>query len=205
MTSNSWVGLANSALIKLGVAPILNFTDDSQVAELTNARYVPVRQLVLRLHDWNCAKKQQQLAALASTQPTKWNYTFNLPNDFLRLIDIFDTAGNTISPYEIYGNVQVVAMQTPVVVEYVGDVTDATRIDPVCFEVMAHYLAYDIAFSIYKSDARSEKLYKAYELALQKAKTINGRENSNLTLTAEDFVSSRLNFPTALQAPNPQD
>lgn len=84
----SEVSICSNALLMLGDSPIASFSESTTRARLASNLWAPVRDMVLRLHPWNCAVKRQSLAPDASAPAFDWDYQFTLPADCLRVLSV---------------------------------------------------------------------------------------------------------------------
>ena len=80
-------GIANLALSNLGEARIQNLTDNNSRARACNARLDDVITTVLRMHIWNSALQRSELTSIG-TPLFGWNYTFQLPADYIRVVEV---------------------------------------------------------------------------------------------------------------------
>ena len=86
--ASSWIEVANGALARLGAKTIMSFDDDNKEARLCKERYKPCRDIVLRMHLWNCATGRARLASDVPSPAFGWGRQFTLPHDCLRLVRI---------------------------------------------------------------------------------------------------------------------
>lgn len=213
MANTAWVGLANNALVMIGVRPIADFTDQSKEARYALTLYQDAKRAVLRMHDWNFAKVQLVLTQLSNVPTINYSNAYQLPIDCLRVLNAFLTNGTASSgnmnvssfPYQIYGR-QLFCSQVGVAIEYIQDIQDPTVIDPICFEAMSIWLAMKLSFAMLQSQEGRNDLNKMFSAIIEKAKTIDSLENSNTEMDAELLLQSRFNYPSSIvgsgQAPN---
>ena len=97
------VSVANLALSNLGEAPIQNLTDNNARARIASSRIDDVIRSVLRMHDWNSAMKR--IALTKSNDPLfGWNSTFELPADYLKVIEVWPVSRYRVQGKEILSN-----------------------------------------------------------------------------------------------------
>ena len=82
------VEIANRALTKLGAERILLLTDPSKEARVMNAMFDTVMDAELRRHRWKFALKRATLPALVATPEWGYAYAYQLPSDFLALVQV---------------------------------------------------------------------------------------------------------------------
>jgi hypothetical protein len=90
--------ICNIALTQLGELKIEDVeNDENERARLCNLRFDDCLKLVLRSHPWTCVTKRVKLN-LTDTKPAfGFTYMFELPSDFLRVIQV----DNVQYPYKI--------------------------------------------------------------------------------------------------------
>jgi len=86
----SQVEIANRALTKLGAARIISFDDDNKQARAVKSMFEIVRDAELRAHLWSFSVKRVSLAALSTTPTWGFDYEYQLPSDYLRLVQVND-------------------------------------------------------------------------------------------------------------------
>lgn len=190
MAGVTFVDIANSALVKLGAEPIMSFDDDSKEARTTKNRYKLVRDIVLRMHPWNCATERVVTAPLTSTPAFGFTYEHQLPADCLRVLSI-DPEDDT--PYRIEGK-RIRTDSTAINLKYIKRIEDPSELDELLAESIAAYLAWDISYTITQSNTVQDKMAKKLKTILAKAKSTDAQEDPSPELEANLWVESRLVF-----------
>ena len=85
---SSPVKIANQALVRLGVKKIVTFTDNKKAADVMSTNYDNARDTLLKLYPFKFAKKRQILAPLSTTPKWGYEYEYELPSDYVRLLDV---------------------------------------------------------------------------------------------------------------------
>lgn len=173
------------ALTELGAGKISNYlTDTSEKAVNCRLFYEPTVDEVLRSHEWNSAIWYQSLSAVASTDDNymltnydEWQYQFQLPTDpfCLRPLEIPDYKKYD---YEIVSGYLITNLST-VVLKYIRRLTDPTMLDPLLVKAIAYKLAAAMAVKITGSERERTTMLMLYDLQLNRAKDINGRESED--------------------------
>jgi hypothetical protein len=184
----SWVSISNIALTNLGVKRITSLTEDSAAARVINERYEDVRDAVLRAHPWNCATMQATCNALTTPVPV-YTYTtfFQLPSDFLRLVDVEDYG----QAYQIQGR-RIASNNGTMRITYIQRVDDPNQLDALFVQAMGHRLAWEISESLTKDKNLKVEQWQQYMIVLAEARSIDSQEVGNRELVAEDFTLSRI-------------
>ena len=84
----SQTSIVNRALIKLGAQRITSIDDDDKQARIAKELWDTTRDLELSSHPWTFAKSRAELPALAGTPSFGWGFAYQLPTDFLRMVEV---------------------------------------------------------------------------------------------------------------------
>ena len=97
------INICNRALQLLGQKRIADFSDNSASARACSSCYDILRKAELRKHPWKFAIQRAELAADA-VQPS-WGKAngFQLPSDFLKLVNDYPETNTLDRDYEIEG------------------------------------------------------------------------------------------------------
>lgn len=170
------------ALTELGAGKISNYlTDTSEKAVNCRLFYEPAIDEVIRSHEWNSAIWYQSLAEIASTDDNylltgydEWTYQFQLPTDPLCLRPL-EVPNYKKYDYEIVSGYLLTNLST-VLLKYLRKLTDPTKYDPLLVKAIVYKLAADMAVKITGSRQDRADMLILYELHLNRAKDVNGRE-----------------------------
>jgi len=196
----SEVAISNAALIKLGDEVITSMTDQANRARVCNARFAQVRDAELRRHRWRFSIERTSLPALASTPDSDYAYQYQLPNDFLRLIeggdivsmvDLADYRGREAALYQIEGRKILTDLSAPLAIRYIRQVTDTALFDPCFAEAFASRLAYEICVKITGNDSARESCLVDYRTAIREAIRANALELAPQPLGDDTWVAAR--------------
>lgn len=187
--ASSWVAVINSALIKIGETPILSVDDGSKEANLAKARYEEVRDVVLRMHPWNCAMARVSLAPLTTVPAFDFTAEFQLPSDCIRLISIDESID-----YRIEG-LKILADASELNIKYIQRVTDPNQLDVLCAEAVSLYLAWDLSYALKPNSQRTDYLLKVFQNHMRRAGSIDSQEDGRRVLSANWFFDSRTSTP----------
>lgn len=175
----------------LGDSPITSFDQvfvNSDRAIICNAFYPQVRDEVLRAHPWNCAKVMVQLAALSATPLYKFTYQYQLPVDpyCLKVLDVNDDDSVI---WKVYGRTLLTDEGT-VKITYIGRV-NVELFDALLVSAISRRLAAQLAYPITSKANLFEAMWKAYEIVLQEARSVDSQEGTPPTFSADDLISVR--------------
>ncbi len=166
--SISITGICNIALVKIGVDPISDINDSgSKPARTCLALWEGNRDAVLEAAKWRCAAKRDELTQLEDTPLFDWDYTYQLPSDFIRMI-----AAKDAIPYLIEGD-KLLCDETEVFIRYVYRLTTAGSYTPILVEAMAARLGSALAIPLKASPSLRTSLYQEFDLLLTRAEVVN--------------------------------
>lgn len=200
--ATTWVSIANSALIKLGAKEIISLTANIKSAQLCNARYEAVRDIVLRKHPWNCAIKRVVLSPSVTTPAFGYDNQFPLPSDWIRTLEVGPDAIR--DNYKVESK-HILANTDEIELKYIYRVTDPTTLDDLCIEAISARLAFDICFALTQSDAARSTMWEYYQDALRKAKSADAKEEPAQEIEADEFIEARHSGITWNRRDNPID
>lgn len=186
--------IINFALLRVGQRALQGLDEDSSDARLVRILFDPTLEEVLREETWNCCSKRVQLA-LTTDQPLfGYKYSFNLPADFVRIVDVYDNtkAYNPHFHWKVETG-EVLTDSLEVYMNYVFIPTDHTILDILTAQALVIKLATKLAYPKTEDKGLVAGLIKEYEqLALQKAKSIDSMDNYEESRMGEvDWIEGR--------------
>jgi|TARA_R110002051_G_C8719453_1_gene496475 hypothetical protein len=165
------VSVANLALSNLGEAPIQNLNDNNARARIANARIDDVIRTVLRGHDWNSAMKRVSLTKI--TDPLfGWNSTFQLPIDYLKVIQVWP-----VSKFRVQGP-NILSNEATLNLLYIYEPSDINSLDVLLAESIALKLAVEMAETLTGKDGLKDRMMQKYLMALQEARSANSKDKT---------------------------
>ena len=182
----SETAIANLALQHLGETSIISLDDTGdKTSRVCGITYPQARDEALQTAPWSCAKKQAAISKLADAPLYKWAAAYQLPADFIRLVELdgadawepteyFDRMGDQL----MTGNADSDAdVADAIPIEYIFRQTDATKFDPLLVECIALIMAMKMARSLTGSDTKAAQLREEYErVVLARARTLNATQ-----------------------------
>lgn len=177
------VDICNNALGLLGdPGTIVSISPASGSAEAVHcARFYPIaRDSLINMHSWGFATKRVNLALLADTPPSSWQYVYQSPADVLNYLAVFDpnASDDYSSSYPQAGSLNasaayssMVGVYTPqqfaveldangvsviytnqqnAILKYSARVTDTSLFDPLFSEALTWLLAAKLAGPLIK-------------------------------------------------------
>lgn len=172
--------ICNLALAKIGSYNVSSIDEASNEARQCKRAWDNTRRMLLRDYDWNFATAEATLTQLDGQEAFDFDYAYALPSDYLRAIkfdDTFAAPGQSawkIASEKLYSDL---SDADEAQLEYIRDVTDATKWDDVFVNAFAYYLAGNIAPSIQGSPELGIQLMQAGEAFLKEAKGNDTQES----------------------------
>lgn len=198
MTSE--VSICNRALTLLGSDLIIALTDDNNRGRTMNANYAPIRDAELVRHRWRFSIKRASLPALASVPDSGYARQFQVPDDFLKLIeggdlisgpDFSDYRGIESSIYSREGTAILTNLPAPLHIRYIARVTDASMFDPAFAESLAARIADECCERITQSDSKRQLAMQTYKRAISEATRSNAVEVPSQSISDSEWVLAR--------------
>ncbi len=183
--------IANEALGRLGITPIMDLSDATKQAQFANRFYASTRDEVTASHPWNFAIRRATLTQLSVEPEFEWDYRYQLPTDHLRLL--------ALNGYEVSKVRDTYAVEASTVltnsevadIRYIGRITDVTLFPPLFIEALALKLAAKLSAPLTGRFDQPTALMQEYDRATgPKARLVDAFENSTKIKPA--FVESYL-------------
>ena len=181
--------ILNRALMEVG-SPIVESLDDDGTSfqSALSAWGMSLRSL-LRKHEWNFSMKRLEISADATPPSFEFGSRFQLPEDFVRLSDIYRFID---FPYRIEDGYILTESSGNLPLVYVYNNQDASSFDDLFRETLAIGIARNISYQVVQSRALREELTGTYERALARAKFVDSSERSMRRIEASEWVLARL-------------
>ncbi len=181
------IGVCNSALIKVGAELISDITQTDRSARLLKNLWDHVRDQVLRDHPWHFAVKRVVLAPTGTAPAFDYDYAYDLPNDWIRVLRMDDDHIDWILE-----NGQILTNESTLNCIYIFRQDDPSLWDASFGEAFAWKLAEQIAYPLTQSLALKQEMTKSYKEALSLARSMNGVEGIMRGLIANTWTDQRL-------------
>lgn len=186
MSADSEVAVCNRGLQKIGERQIMSLDDKSQQATECKRLYSILRDRIQGEYAWNFCKTRASLPALADAPAFGFSKQFNLPTDFLRLLDV-----RTSSKWSLEGGKILTDSGSPLEIIYVARVTDTTKFSPEFTEVFASLIAVELVEIFTQSNQKKQLLLEQYELQLRKGLATDAKQQHPMEFEEDDWITSR--------------
>ena len=184
---SSVIDICNIALNNIGDAKISSLSEDNQRARSCNLRYKDVRDAVLRSHPWNCVLKRTQIAAALVSPPWGYSYSYPLPYDFLRLIQVKESEYT----YSLESGAILTDASSPLHILYVYRNEDTTTYDALLVQAIGLRLAYEIAAELTGKTELKQEMFGRFQQVLQEARGVDATESTPLGIYSDELSGSR--------------
>jgi hypothetical protein len=172
--ASSWVALANRALARLGSASIVSLDDGSSTAAYVRSLFPEAVLSVYGEYDWKSAKKRVELAPLATTPEYGYDYAYQLPSDFVRLVEV-----DTLDEYSPEGQT-ILSNDTSLNITYIARPDDPTKIPGHIQHLLITKLAFLLSTPLTSNEGLSQRLMGEYMEATNRAKDDDSRGSYQL-------------------------
>lgn len=196
------VSICNAALRKIGADRITDLNDNTNRARIMKERYVPVLEAELHRRRWKFSISRQSLPKLSDAPDSDYTNRYQLPIDYLRLIDggdIGDAADmsdfrtfNGSPQYSIEGQVLLTNLRPPISIRYIARVTDVSLFNPSFKEALASRLAWETCEAITQSDSKRQLAWSDYTQSIREAMRANAIEAPSSVMADGSWILSRL-------------
>lgn len=164
MSAVSNVAICNLALTRIGQRTIESLTEQSQQAQVCNANYELLRDMVLAEFPWRFAVKEATLAIVSGETSNQYSYIYQKPADMLRALYLsrdFTTNNNSTVgtqlmyyangalpvEYQVAGD-RILSDMNPAILRYIYRVTDPTTFSSLFTDALAWRIAAEVVMSI---------------------------------------------------------
>ena len=188
----SKITICNLALAQLGQAPISSLTQEDEKARRLNLFYEPVRDEVLRSHNWGFATAEEPLA-LVEKQENSFLYKY--PQEALFIRRVYQEPYRHTPFRELFHpkyRIRVLESACPQAwAEYTRRAEDENQFDSAFVKSFSLALAADLAVSLTGDNALAAQILQKYTLSLDEARRSNMTENFAQTGQTDAFTEVR--------------
>ena len=185
--ASSSIDIINKALVLLGANTISSISEGTAESTAVSVVYDSARQACLRIHPWNFATKEAELAAVSGGSDYKHAYQFNLPSDAIRLLTVYNDPSYKLKGRSIYSNFNSCNIR------YIFDNTDVASWDSSFCDVVSYRIASELAYSLTKSTSLSQAMEQQFARRVIEAKAIDASEDIEDSIAPYDsaFIGVR--------------
>lgn len=194
------IDICNHALLKVGADTIASLdtaqaVDEGTIrsAKLCNIFFDQSLEETLRMYPWNSCTKRATLSQLTDAPVFKYAYAYQLPNDCVRVINVYDNknAYDTNLEYVIEGR-QVLTNAKNTFLRYVATPDTVTILDPLAASALICVLASKLCTPLQLDNKMQQQLLGELEtIILPQARSIDTFENKSWQSEDSEWIQSR--------------
>jgi len=203
----SKIKIINIACRRIGEQGITSLDEDSNVADVMNDIYDHCLDAELRDWPYPFATVTTELAALSSEEPPDFGYAFQLPADYLDMVEIVDPAtGIQHYSYDYrYGRAKYSEVTQwerredklymnldEVTIKYIKLEVDPVKWDASFRDMFAWRLADEMAMPITERADVAQRTTQRYLTALLKARGSAGAESRRTSDVSRNYIRARI-------------
>ena len=124
-------------------------------------------------------------------------YLYDNPSDIIRLLEVNELHNN--ADWRVEGDF-IVSDSDSLQLRYIYDVTDYTTMDPMFYQTLGHYLAYNLCDVLSASDAKKNELHaylyggQGKRGVLPQSRFTDATEDSMQIMEANEWLDSRVSY-----------
>jgi hypothetical protein len=138
-------------------------------------------------YPWNFATKRASLPALATAPTWGFKKAYQLPSDYLRMIELED---DTVT-WKVEGKTIVCDQSAPLNILYIAQITDVVQFTSLFEETLTERLAAELAVPITKKIDIRNGFLQTYIEKLSEARTLDGQEGTQDVQEISDLIDVR--------------
>ena len=182
----------NNALSKVCRKRITSVDDDSHEANLCNDLYAKALDDAVSEHSWSSLTKRVQLVETLGSPVMTYAKSFQLPNDFNRLINAYYSSDAW--SYDFVWEIQKTELltdETTVYIKYIHEPATTEVMSAPLTNVLVQKLAIALAFPMNADPAREDQLLVQYETnILPRAKSIDSMDSHFVEVEENPAIES---------------
>lgn len=182
------VSISSNALLELGDASISDFGEENPRARLAASLYDQVRDATLRAHPWNCATSRVILAPDSETPAFSWAYQFQVPDDWLRTLQVGEE--DIPEPYAMEGR-KFLANTNVLYVRYIFRNESEGTWDSMLVHAMMLHMKLRMCYPLTKSTSAAQLAAQEYQAFLKTCRAVDGQDEPPKTLGTFSLLNSR--------------
>ncbi|WP_202884347.1 hypothetical protein [Pseudomonas lurida] len=188
MSMATGVSICSNALLMLGAQTINDFNEPVDRAKIAANLYPTIRDDLLRTHPWNCTIKRVLLAPDATPPAFGYENQFELPADFLRVLEV--SSSGLIIDHLVEGR-SILADASSIELRYVYLNEVENTWDASLVGLLTLAMACAMAYPITQSSALQASFEQKLAMAKKVARAVDGQEDPPQTLGDERLYSAR--------------
>lgn len=180
------IQICNSALRQVGGSPITSFLDNTEEAEYCAEFYPELRDYMLADYRWTFARSRVALAKLLEVPPFGYSTKFQLPPDFLALLEVVPSGMD----YSIEGR-ELLCDEGDVSILYIKRIEDTSLFSEHFKQALILGLVHRLRYAITKQLAKTREDFEIFQGALEYAKSQDSQLDIGSSLKSNTLLSVR--------------
>ena len=194
------INICNIALSKAGITKTITALTGTDILSVQcNNFYENIRDEVLEMHPWPFAKRIEQLCYVAGTEYAGWDYTYEYPDDAVKIRRIFtDTSTleeinefDVVINYDLDEKYIVAKVGDEAYAEYTAQVTDPDLWSKTFINAMTTRLASELIIPLTTNPEKKQELLKEYQLFLDMARLSSAEQGYRKPFANNTFMNAR--------------
>ncbi len=181
--------ICNLALKRLGQGKIASLDEMSVAGVACNDLYDLSRRSVLAMHTWRFACKRATLSLLDET-PDGYQYAYALPADCIHVFAVEPIFSNPPIEFKVFGDALWTGDPNGKI-QYIWDIEDTNKFDPLFISALAWYLAADLVPSVTGKLDQQQAMLSGFGAVLRAAKGASAAAAKQPSRTGMDIRNSR--------------
>lgn len=204
MPSNK-IEIINTALRNLAEQPINALDEGSEPANIISDIYDIELEAEIREWPYQWAMRTAELAEVSSEDPPDWQYVYQLPADYVTIVELVDTnTGNTVWYYDAsYSFINVRYQEweiredklyinsSSITIKYTVLETDTAKWDATFTRAFAYRLAFVAGPSITEKMSMVDRAERLYLREANKARAHSASEKRLMSKLSQDYLNVR--------------
>lgn len=189
------VDIVNLALGHLKHKAVTSITppDEGSKGAAAGAKwYDDILRYTLSKHSWNFAIKRVNIAAETTAPEYEYSYKYELPNDYIRTLNIGENWYDEID-YEDEGGYLLTDEAGPLKLRYIFFQEQVTKFSSPFIIAFSLYLGGAMAYEVTGNATLKDILWKQADQVVQEAKSIDGQNRPPRRVTRSPLLEARQN------------
>jgi hypothetical protein len=186
----SKIELYNLIAGHLGQDEVLSFPASGPLGDAIEQFWDAARQRTLRANTWHSARKRMVLTPTTTPPAFGYTYAFNLPGDFIRVVEVGVSGFGEFRDYVREGQ-QLLSNSTPLNLIYIFDQAEIDFWDgdlAMAFSIMVAAMA---AVKITGDASLKQMLEQQFEREYEQVTQADGMEDPPLTFAEDNWINAR--------------
>ena len=186
--ASSDISICSTACLLVGANEIESFTQGTQEAKVCAAIYTVTKDNLLSTHPWRFSLGQVSLARLTATPLFGFTYAFQLPPDFIRLININPDSNYKIHEDKIYCDL------TTCDITYQFSPSEA-KFPPYFVRLVELEMASLLAASLVEDLSKQQMFQALAEKESRKSRNTDSQNHKGVQVSTSNFGMTKVRFP----------